>query len=78
MTRPIAPDGSPLPRRHIRHFLATVAWAGATIADEGGRLVVRGDRGGLLQREVTAREGMIRAWWASEGAIDGHRHLSQG
>ena len=39
MTR--APDGSPLPRKHIAHFLDTVAWAGATIHDEGGRLVVR-------------------------------------
>lgn len=36
MTR--APDGSPLPRKHIAHFLDTVAWAGATIHDEGGRL----------------------------------------
>ena len=54
MTRPIAPDGSPLPRRHIAHFLASIAWAGATIADEGGRLVVRGDRSGLLQAEVSA------------------------
>jgi hypothetical protein len=34
MTR--APDGFRLPRRHIAHFLDTVAWAGATIHDEGG------------------------------------------
>ncbi len=54
-------------RRHIAHFLDTVRRAGATIADEGGRLVVRGDASGLLQREVTAREGRIREWWASEG-----------
>ena len=52
MTR--APDGFRLPRRHIAHFLDTVAWAGATIHDEGGRLVVRGDRSGLLQAEVSA------------------------
>ena len=61
--KPLAPDGSPLPKRHIAHFLATVAWAGATIYDVGGRLVVRGDRTGLLQVEVTRREGAIRAWW---------------
>ena len=39
MTR--APDGSPLPRKHIAHFLDTVRWAGATIHDEGGQLVER-------------------------------------
>ena len=44
MTRPTAPNGDPLPRKHVAHLLATVTWAGATIADEGGRLVVRGDR----------------------------------
>ncbi len=55
------------PRRHIAHFLATVAWAGATIADEGGRLVVRDDATGLLQAEVDKRAGRIREWWASEG-----------
>ena len=64
MTRPTAPDGSPLPRRkHVAHFLDTLRWAGVTLEDCGGRLVVRGDRGGLLQREVTRREGAIRAWW---------------
>ena len=63
MTRPTAPNGSPLPRKHVAHFLATVEWAGATIRDVGGRLVVRGDRGGLLQREVTRREAQIQAWW---------------
>ena len=67
MTRPTAPNGSPLPRKHVAHFLATVEWAGATIRDVGGRLVVRGDRGGLLQREVTRREGAIRAWWKVTG-----------
>ncbi len=65
--KPRAPDGSPLPRRHVAHFLATVRWAGATIADEGGRLVVRGDRGGLLQAEVDKRAGRIRAWWQATG-----------
>ena len=65
MTRRTAPDGSALPRKHVAHFLDTVRWAGATIHDEGGRLVVRGDRGGLLQAEVTRREGSIRAWWAA-------------
>lgn len=62
-----APDGSPLPRRHIAHFLATLEWAGVTLADEGGRLVVRGDRGGLLQAEVDKRAAQIRAWWAATG-----------
>ena len=61
MTRPTAPNGSPLQRKHVAHFLATVEWAGATIHGEGGRLVVRGDRGGLLQAEVTRREAAIRA-----------------
>ena len=55
------------PRRHIRHFLDTLAWAGCTLSDEGGRLVVRGDASGLLQPEVDKRAGAIRAWWASEG-----------
>ncbi len=67
MTRPIAPDGSPLPRRHIAHFLASVEWAGCTIADEGGRLVVRGPRAGLLQPEVDKRAASIRAWWQVAG-----------
>ena len=67
MTRPTAPDGSALPRKHIAHFLDTVRWAGATIHDAGGRLVVRGDRGGLLQAEVTRRAGAIRAWWKATG-----------
>ena len=62
--KPRAPGGSALPRRHIAHFLDTVAWAGATIHDEGGRLVVAGDRGGLLQGAVDKRAGAIRAWWA--------------
>jgi len=62
--KPTAPDGSPLPRRHIAHFLATVEWAGCTLRDEGGRLVVRGPRAALLQPEVDRRAGAIRAWWA--------------
>ena len=63
MTRPTAPDGSPLPRKHVAHFLDTLRWAGVTLEDCGGRLTARGDRGGLLQAEVTRREGAIRAWW---------------
>ena len=63
--KPTAPDGSPLPRKHVAHLLDTLQWAGCTIHDEGGRLVVRGDRGGLLQAEVTRREGDIRAWRAA-------------
>ena len=59
--KPLAPNGDPLPRKHVAHFLATVEWAGATIADEGGVLTVCGDRGGLLQAEVTRREAQIRA-----------------
>ena len=62
--RPTAPDGSPLPRRHIAHFLDTLRWAGVTLSDEGGRLVVHGDRGGLLQAEVDKRAAAIRAWRA--------------
>ena len=65
MTRPTAPDGSALPRKHVAHFLDTVRWAGCTLHDGGGRLVVRGDRGGLLQAEVTRRERDIRAWRAA-------------
>ena len=68
MTRRTAPDGSVLPSKHVAHFLDTVRWAGCTLHDEGGRLVVRGDRGGLLQAEVTRREGAIRAWWAATGS----------
>ena len=30
-------------------------------------MTVRGDRTGLLQREVTRREGSIRAWWKVTG-----------
>ena len=30
-------------------------------------MTVRGDRGGLLQGEVTRREGAIRAWWKATG-----------
>ena len=71
--KPTAPDGSPLPRRHIAHFLATVEWAGATIRDEGGRLVVRNDASGLLQAEVDKRAGAIRAWWAAVGAGNGDK-----
>lgn len=38
MTRPTSPDGSPLPRRHVAHFLASVQWDGNTIRyTEGGR-----------------------------------------
>ena len=61
--KPTAPDGSPLPRRHIAHFLDTLRWAGVTLSDEGGRLVVHGDRGGLLQAEVDKRAAAIRAGW---------------
>ena len=61
--KPTAPDGSPLPRRHIAHFLDTLRWVGVTLSDEGGRLVVHGDRGGLLQAEVDKRAAAIRAWW---------------
>ena len=63
--KPTAPDGTPLPRKHVAHFLDTLRWAGVTLEDCGGRLVVRGDRGGLLQAEVTRRERDIRAWWAA-------------
>jgi hypothetical protein len=54
------------PRRSIGAFLDTVAWAGATIRDDGGRLVVDGDKTGLLQVEVARREQAIRAWWQQQ------------
>ena len=70
MTRPTAPDGSPLPRKHVAHFLDTLAWAGVTLEEcggrlvvRGGRLVVRGDGTGLLQAKVDKRAARIRAWW---------------
>ena len=56
-------NGQPLPKKHVAHFLDTVAWAGGTLEDTGARLVVHGDRGGLLQAEVDKREVRIRAWW---------------
>ena len=65
--KPTAPDGSPLPRRHVAHFLATLAWAGCDIEDIGGRLLVSGPRAGLLQPEVDKRAGAIRAWWVVTG-----------
>ena len=65
--KPLAPNGDPLPRKHVAHFLATVTWAGATIHDEGGRLVVHGDRSGLLQAEVDKRAAQILAWWKVTG-----------
>ena len=69
--KPTAPDGSPLPCKHVAHFLDTVRWAGVMLEDRGGRLVVRGDRGGLLQAEVTRREGAIRAWWKAQQEVQG-------
>ena len=71
MTRRTAPDGSALPRKHVAHFLDTLRWAGVMLEDRGGRLVVRGDRGGLLQAEVTRREGAIRAWWKAQQEVQG-------
>jgi hypothetical protein len=54
------------PRRHVAHFLDTVRWAGATITDDGGGLVVHGDKTGLLQVEVDRRAAAIRAWWQQQ------------
>jgi hypothetical protein len=54
------------PRRHVAHFLDTLAWSGATIRDDGGRLTVHGDATGLLQVEVDRREQAIRAWWQQQ------------
>lgn len=54
------------PRRNIGAFLDTVAWAGATIRDDGGRLTVVGDAAGLLQVEVSRREAAIRQWWQEQ------------
>jgi hypothetical protein len=54
------------PRRHVGAFLDTVRWAGATITDDGGRLVVHGDATGLLQVEVDRRAAAIRAWWQQQ------------
>ena len=64
---PTAPDGYPLPRRHVAHFIASVEWAGCTLVDSGGRLVLSGPRAGLLQPEVDKRAGAIRAWWDAIG-----------
>jgi len=63
--KPTAPNGSPLPKKHVAHFLATLEWAGCTLTGEGGRLVVRGPLAALLQPEVDKRAGAIRAWWAA-------------
>ena len=71
MTRRTAPDGSVLPSKHVAHFLDTLRWAGVTLEDCGGRLTVRGDRTGLLQQEVTRREGAIRAWWKAQQEVQG-------
>lgn len=65
--KPTAPDGSPLPRRHVAHFLATLVWAGCTLVDSGGRLVLSGPRAGLLQPAVDKRAATIRAWWQATG-----------
>jgi hypothetical protein len=51
------------PRRHVAYFLDTLAWAGVTLRDEGGRLVCENDATGILQPEVDKREREIRAWW---------------
>ena len=40
---------------------------GGLLWHDNGAMVVRGDRGGLLQREVTRREAAIRAWWQVTG-----------
>ena len=67
MTRPTAPDGSPLPRRHVAHFLAAVAESGCTIRDTGGRLEVTGPIASILQPAVDKRAATIRAWWQATG-----------
>ena len=42
---------------------------------QGAGMTVRGDRGGLLQREVTRREGAIRAWWKAQTATQKEAQL---
>lgn len=54
------------PRKHVRHFLDTLTWAGCTLRDDGGRLYVLNDASGLLQRETDARATAIRAWWQEQ------------
>ena len=34
--KPTAPDGTPLPHKHVAHFLDTLRWAGVTLEDCGG------------------------------------------
>ena len=57
-----APDGSPLPRRHIAHFLATLEWAGVTLRIEGERVVGSGGCWTpVLQKEIDRRAPALRA-----------------
>jgi hypothetical protein len=69
LQQPAAVAAHHQPPALVAHFLATLAWAGCTLRDEGGRLVVRDDRGGLLQREVDKRAAAIRAWWQVTGEV---------
>lgn len=61
------------PRRNVGAFLDTLAWAGVTLRDEGGRLVRVGDATGLLQREVDKRAAAIRAWWREQAEQEATR-----
>ena len=61
MTRPTAPDGSPLPRKHVAHFLDTLAWAGVSLEECGGRVVGSGGCWTpLLQAEIDKRADPLR------------------
>lgn len=52
------------PRRVAAFLRCTLAPAGVTLRDEGGRLVIVQPEWQHLQDEVTAREATIRQLWA--------------
>lgn len=56
---------------HVAAFLrCTLAPAGVTLRDEGGRLVIVQAVWQWLQDEVTVREATIRALWAEGEGVD--------
>ena len=67
---------TPSPRHrdpaHVAAFLrCTLAPAGVTLRDEGGRLVIAQPDWAWLQPEVDARAATIRQVWAAWAAEDG-------
>jgi hypothetical protein len=66
---------TPTPRHaspyHVAAFLrCTLAPAGVTLRDEGGRLVIQQAEWRHLQDEVTVREATIRALWAEGEGVE--------